>query len=214
MPRHDVVGLWLRGLRDHAPSPTQERSETAGLADRSRLPDGSEDRAHLLGRFAAKVDFKPTASGCLLWTGCLNSQGYGCFALVATRADQRIELAHRISWAFAQGEMPPAELLVRHSCDVRSCINPEHLSLGSVQDNSDDMVSRGRSLTGERSPRAKLTSAQVDEIRAAMPGGRRYGMGTRLALKFGVTPETIRAIAKGRYWKHIPLPATPAGGAA
>lgn len=77
-------------------------------------------------------------SGCLLWLGSIMGIGYG---KVSWRGKQHP--AHRMAWIDARGE-PPAGLLVLHKCDVPSCINLDHLFLGTPEENMRDMVRKGR----------------------------------------------------------------------
>lgn len=85
--------------------------------------------------FMKKVD-KPDT--CQLWLGCKNQKGYGYF-----RVNGQIHLAHRVSYAITYGEVPSG-VLVRHTCHIRSCVNPAHLILGTHAENMQDMVRAGR----------------------------------------------------------------------
>ncbi len=85
-------------------------------------------------RFTAKVKRTP---GCWLWQGSLTPLGYGQFSYLG---DQR---AHRASWRIFCGEIPSG-MFVLHRCDVRNCVNPEHLFLGTQADNIRDKVAKGR----------------------------------------------------------------------
>lgn len=95
-------------------------------------------------------------SGCWLWVGPINKYGYG---------DDRFNehrRAHRQSWIHHYGEIPEG-MLVLHKCDVRSCINPDHLFLGTHKDNTQDMIKKGRKAYS--APPKKVTDEQVKEIR-------------------------------------------------
>lgn len=87
-------------------------------------------------RFFEKVD-KDGAGGCWLWRGTILKDGYGAFKL-----DHRTVRAHRMAWYLTHGEWP--ELLVLHRCDVRACVRPEHLFLGTARDNLQDASRKGR----------------------------------------------------------------------
>ena len=77
-------------------------------------------------------------SGCWLWIGVKNKKGYGQYSI-----NDRPGLAHRKSWTIFKGEIPN-KLFVCHKCDVTSCVNPEHLFLGTNKDNMKDMATKGR----------------------------------------------------------------------
>ena len=81
---------------------------------------------------------RPSASGCRLWNGSKNLNGYGKLLVAG-----RLMLAHRAAYADANGPIPPG-LCVCHKCDVPSCIEPTHLFLGSRRDNTNDMITKGR----------------------------------------------------------------------
>lgn len=90
----------------------------------------------------------------------------------------------------------PSGQVIRHKCDNRTCINPDHLIPGTTKDNSQDMVDRDRSLYGERHSLAKLTWSSVKEIRSSEMTN------TGLAKKFNVTPTTIGYVRKNKIWNH------------
>ena len=81
-------------------------------------------------------------SGCLLWIAGTNHKGYGVLNL-----DGKALKAHRVAWAHRYGPIPP-RLQVCHKCDVRSCINTDHLFLGTNRDNVLDMIRKGRGRNG------------------------------------------------------------------
>lgn len=82
-------------------------------------------------------------SGCLLFFGCRQSDGYGYI-----RRRPALFLAHRVAWRVAFGPIPK-DLQVLHRCDVRCCVNPAHLFLGTNDDNRADCVSKERQAKGE-----------------------------------------------------------------
>ena len=77
-------------------------------------------------------------SGCFLWLGGMNSVMYGMF-----RVGEKLMLAHRISWTLKNGDIPP-KMVICHKCDNPSCVNPDHLFVGTMKDNSQDMKRKGR----------------------------------------------------------------------
>lgn len=86
-------------------------------------------------------------SGCWLWLGSINNGGYG-----SVYFNKKWARAHRVSFLVFKGKIPE-KLLVCHHCDTRSCINPSHLFLGTHQDNSTDMVNKGRHSNRQVKPR-------------------------------------------------------------
>ncbi len=139
------------------------------------------------------------STGCWLWTKSVRSSGYGQVNWRGVRS----AAAHRVAWELYCSKVPEG-LWVLHKCDVRLCCNPSHLYLGTVVENSADMVARGRQarnrLPGERHPMAKLTAAQVAEIR------RLYATGAftqkRLGERFGVKQANVSLIVRGAHWKE------------
>ena len=128
-------------------------------------------------------------SGCWLWTGRYGPRNYG-----QIRVSGHEWRAHRLSWVLFCGPIP-GDLSVLHKCDVPSCVNPDHLYLGTEQDNADDAVARSRLIT------AGLTSDQAAEIRRRRAAGETL---MALAAEYGVSHLTIHRIAAGkvRWAKH------------
>lgn len=132
---------------------------------------------------------------CLEWQAGMSTVGYGKFWL-----DGKNIGAHRAAWKIFKGEIP-AGMHILHRCDNRSCVNPEHLFLGTNQDNVDDKVKKGRSLRGERNWRAKLRDDEVRSIRVLF---RSYGWAVeRIAKHFHVRRGIIYYTLSDKGWKHL-----------
>lgn len=143
-------------------------------------------------RFWAKVQ---KSEDCWLWTGgIIAGTGYGAFH------DGQRWSTHRYSWTIHYGHIPTG-LAVLHKCDVRACVRPTHLWLGTKQDNSRDMASKNRhfvpGLKGEEHGESKLTNKAVLHIRASRETG------VSLARQYGVSPSLISLVRKRKAWGHI-----------
>jgi hypothetical protein len=142
-------------------------------------------------RFWSKVIKQP--NGCWIWTGGVNAiHGYGRFCHSSTE-----EKAHRYSYRLAKGEIPEG-LNLLHSCDVRRCVNPDHLKPGSQLENVQDCESKDRfnHPQGESHGSAKLTAAQVEEIRG-LAGKMPH---SAIAAKFGMSRSHVGNICRGAKW--------------
>ena len=132
------------------------------------------------------VGWTVVESGCWEWSGRTNDDGYGWSTKPHPSGRSVSVLAHRNAYTAWVGQIPDG-MLVRHSCDNPPCINPAHLLLGTDADNSADAVSRRRLANGERAASAKVTDAQVADIRARHAAGgitqtalaREYGLSTQ-----------------------------------
>ena len=147
-------------------------------------------------RFHAKyaIDEK---SGCWIWTAVLNDKGYGMIGLPRTN---RIARAHRVSWQLHKGDIPTG-LYVLHRCDTPSCVNPEHLFVGTLKDNAQDMVNKGRDFRpdnrGERATWHKLTEEQALDCLTRRMSARKF------AIMYGVSRSAVQRIWEGKNWRHL-----------
>ncbi len=138
-------------------------------------------------RFLAKCEPIPIA-GCWIWMGTIGSTGYGRFCIHYKKWK-----AHRASWEIYKGQIP-AGLFVCHKCDIPTCVNPDHLFLGTPQQNSSDAVKKLRPMGTKI---RKLTKENVVEILLSdLPMNQ-------LAKNFGVTISTIVEIIDRKIWKRI-----------
>lgn len=153
--------------------------------------------ATLLSKINERFVCEPN-SGCWLWTGRVNIQGYGLVyaggrsQLIASRA--MYELTHSVQL--------PTEIFVCHRCDTPPCVNPHHLFLGTAGDNVRDAARKGRTnrwggrRAGEANHGAKLTAADVEEIRRLGTSVPSRALGRR----YGVSKTQICCIRSGKAW--------------
>ena len=144
-------------------------------------------------RFLAKV--QKTPEGCWIWRGYTAPNGYGQFAV--TSSDVRY--AHRFAFEAFSGAIGEG-LYVCHRCDVRNCVNPEHLFLGTHQDNVSDMCEKDRHQRGARHAFARLTPDGVRWARRQRRAGRQVkDIAAALQVHRATAGEAIRGVT----WKHI-----------
>lgn len=146
----------------------------------------------LVSRFEAKFTREPS-SGCWLWTAATHTHGYGKMWDGETVTD-----AHRLSWTIYKGEIPKG-MHVLHKCDVPCCVNPDHLFIGTHQDNMYDMNSKGRHVAPRGAMNSHLTQSTIDEIRA-IQGRLANGEAKRLALHYGISTGGLYKIRRGDRW--------------
>lgn len=142
--------------------------------------------------FIEKYQRKISKSGdCLLWTGATINSGYGYLTV-----NKKNKTAHRASYEASHGPVPEG-MQVLHRCDVKLCVNPEHLFVGTQQENIDDMINKGRWSMGDRRRNAKLTTKQVIAIRADTRNRN------EIARELNVKSGTIYSIQSGQRWRHV-----------
>lgn len=135
---------------------------------------------------------------CWIWVGYTNDTGYG-----ALNVEGSPKLSHRLSWTFFKGEIPEGAY-VCHKCDTPNCVNPDHLFLGTQQDNMADMDTKGRRRygvsLGENHGYSKLSNEDVMFIKNYP---KYHGSGVKLAKKFNISATNISDIRNGKTWKHL-----------
>jgi len=139
-----------------------------------------------------RLSVKIPESGCWIWIGSLNLGGYGKTGLGKGFGIS----AHRASYEEKFGKIPNG-LMALHSCDVKCCVNPDHIFLGTQQDNMDDKVSKNRQANGEKHGMSKLKEEEAKEIKYSKEETN------ILASRFNCSKVTIRQIRQGLFWKHI-----------
>ena len=123
---------------------------------------------------------------CWNWYGAHDKQGYG-------RVGPKC--AHRVSYEEYVGKIPP-DMFVLHKCDNTKCINPDHLSIGTHQDNVDDKMRKGRHNAGKGN--SKITEEQVNIIRCMAPTHRICEIAKITQINY----STISDVIHGRTWKN------------
>lgn len=129
---------------------------------------------------------QPNDRGCILWTGPIGNHGYGYLQLNKVRYT-----SHRLAYETLIGPIPDG-MMVCHTCDVKSCVNPDHLFLGTSADNMADCARKGRQAR-------KLTDEEVKQIRSVVGGNRML-----LGRLYGVSDTMVRKIQQGEWWRHLP----------
>lgn len=165
----------------------------------AKLWQDANRRAAILAQFWAKVQ-RADAKACWVWTGHISRRGYGYFHFQSFRVR-----AHRFAWwATRDGNLPDGQE-VCHSCDNPACVNPDHLYLGSHQDNHLDSVRKGRKRAWGLQ---KLNAEQVYQIRRWARSGFTH---KDIAVHFGIAPNTISQIVHRKTWAHLPEVVTQEG---
>lgn len=135
--------------------------------------------------------------GCWLWQGPIRGDGYGI-----ARYQNDSWTAHRVAWMILKGPLPKGRNnYVCHTCDVRACVNPRHLFLGTARDNNRDCHAKGRNRGGNGA--GKITRPQVEEmLQLAMRGFT----GIEIAKRFGLSHRNVHLILNGDRWLDVPRP--------
>lgn len=173
----------------------------------------SEREGPLLGpwvfdRFWANVR-RVAKSSCWIWLGREQDRqgrpggGYGIISAKAPGGKWLKLYAHRLSFLLHHGSLPEPPFRVLHRCDVRLCVNPDHLFVGTDSDNMVDARHKGR-LTrlprGEDHWKAVLSKRAVREIREALSAGDTRAA---LAVRYGVGETAISKIKRRATWAHV-----------
>jgi hypothetical protein len=126
---------------------------------------------------------------CWIWTAACRHHGYGAFN------DSPEIIAHRMAWHLTYGAVPDG-MMVLHKCDVRRCVRPDHLFLGTAKDNTQDCISKGRFPK----PNAKLSPETVRLIRSKYLSGLKQ---FELCKEFSQSNENICRIVNYVRWKDV-----------
>lgn len=152
----------------------------------------SED---LISLFKERV-MLPIYTTCHYWTGSLDDNGYG--RIKFCRDGRKITyFAHRISYQLNNGDVP-SHLSVCHKCDNPACVNPDHLWLGTLEDNLDDRNKKGRARYAFGEQKSKFKESQILAILKDTRDCRSISIDHP-----GMTPDNVRAIKKRKSWRHV-----------
>lgn len=143
----------------------------------------------VLKKIEANIFYSP--DGCWYWLGSSFLQSMRARISI----NGKWFTTARIVYELRKG--PIGELWVLHTCDNQLCINPDHLYLGTREDNNRDKIIRDRCVKGERCRLSKLKEPDVMEILQSSEGHSSLGR------KFNVSPQTIFNIRARKNWKHV-----------
>jgi hypothetical protein len=156
---------------------------------------GTKNRASPAQRFWRFVE---KSDGCWDWIGSTAS-GYGRFSV--GKKSEGSYLAHRFSWELHNNAKIPDGLFVMHKCDNKKCTNPEHLTLGTPKENTQDMIAKGRkrtvALIGAGNGKSILNEEKVRFIRSSDLSH------AALARLLDVSTGCVRGVRIGRTWSHV-----------
>lgn len=140
-------------------------------------------------------------TGCWEWTGSINKDGYGRFKSKCYNLIWITLVSSRVAYELFNGKLIPNKMRACHSCDNPSCVNPNHLWLGTDKDNAEDRDNKGRQVCmhGEDHGMAKLTWVQIGEIRK-LHATNKYSQ-RKLAKIFNITQVNIWRIVNNKIWQ-------------
>ena len=131
-------------------------------------------------------------NSCWIWQKSCFHDGYGQTSLLGKKMR-----AHRLSYFLFMG-VDPGKLYVCHHCDNPKCINPDHMFLGTYEENMQDCKNKNRMVKGERQVRSKLKQSQIIEIKEMVRNGIYQ---KDIAKIYGVTQANISCIMRQISWK-------------
>jgi excisionase family DNA binding protein len=175
IPRTEIQKLCLEDMQEDIEKIIKERSLR------------QEEKCKI--SFFEKVEKSNT---CWLWQGSLSESGYGSF-----RYKGIWMRAHRASYLMFVGNIPK-DILVLHSCDIRNCVRPDHLHLGTPQDNMNERSERNRFIPkkGEDHPCSKISNDDVKEI---VKLREKKIPAKQIAREFNISPEYVYQLSSGKY---------------
>lgn len=144
----------------------------------------------------SKIDIS-SPTECWEWKGAVARSGYG-----SVRKNEKVYQAHRVIYECKYGKIISSQFFVCHKCDNKTCCNPAHFFLGTMQDNIKDRDKKGRQadIRGSKNPHSKLTEEKVTKIKESLSFGISI---IKLGIEYGVSFSNISKIKCGHTWKHI-----------
>lgn len=135
------------------------------------------------------MSYVKITDACWIWTGAKTRQGYGKFSFKGYNTDP----AHRVSYKLFKGPIEE-NMVICHQCDIKNCVKPAHLWIGTHQENMLDMVAKDRQAS-------KLSATDVYKIRELV---EKFGVAQqKIVEQFKITSGTVSSIIHRRIWKHI-----------
>ncbi|WIS40105.1 homing endonuclease [Acinetobacter phage vB_AbaAut_ChT04] len=137
---------------------------------------------------------------CIIGTNIQKTNGYSYRRFKGT-----VQRSHRVAYILANN-LTLEDIkgkVIRHKCDNRACINPDHLEIGTHQDNMNDMTSRNRQAKGEAISNSVLTEDQVRYIRQHYIRRSKEWGTVGLAKKLGCSHRTVQSVVAGTRWSHV-----------
>lgn len=156
-------------------------------------------RKTLTQRIEGKVRRDPV-TGCQVWQGAVSGGCDGSMKYGYIRVSGKSLRVHRVAYEIHNGPIPVG-MVICHSCDNPLCVNPDHMTLGTQNDNMQDMIEkrRARHAVGEAN-NSKLKESEVLEMLSLSAKG---ASASSLATRYGVHPATIRKIVLGKKWAYL-----------
>jgi hypothetical protein len=156
-------------------------------------------RQDIVNRFWKKVNIpKDYINECWEWQSGKDKDGYGRFHIGTGKSPYR---SHRFSYEYYFGIIPD-KMLVCHTCDNPSCVNPNHFFIGNNTDNLQDMSKKGRSTFGEKDGNSVLTNDAIIDILEGIDSNK-YQSITEIMNIYNVSRPTIHRIFRRECWKNI-----------
>jgi len=155
----------------------------------------------LIDRFLPKI-IEDTINGCWIWNARRDALGYGWIRI---SHEKGVAPAHRVSWMLFKGPIPEgngpkARALILHKCDNPSCVNPDHLFLGTDADNCADRDKKERQARGSKAGRARFSENNVQDIRSLKKNGLTI---KEISKRYDAPEGTVSNICSGATWSWL-----------